>query len=213
MTATLDSASTETLQAIFTAPALPVGTTAAGPDGERIAQLREALDYVGSRRLVADERHLAASVTAIAQVNVALAKALRWHAALGELLGSLPAGRARNALLGDIRRGGLVTWATAVPSWKWTGERWPSQSEPVGHATGELEVDEFPGLYDVIVTWEASAKALVVVPTHRDRLAWSRAAADQGWTVRFSKVFFHVDELIPLDRYPAEFSSPASAPL
>lgn len=101
----LDDAAAETIHAILASPALPVGTTAAGPDGERIAALREALDYVGSRWLVADETRQAESLAALATVDSGVADALRWHASLTVLPASLPAGRARNAALGGIRRG------------------------------------------------------------------------------------------------------------
>jgi hypothetical protein len=206
----LDDGAADTLRAILTAPARPVGTTAASPDGERIAVLREALDYVGSRRLVADETRPAETLSALAGVDAGIAGALRWHAPLTALIASLPAGPARNAVLGGIRRGALLTWATSVRSWRWEGNRPPSRTEPIRRASAEFETDEFPGLYDAVVAWEPSAVALVVVPAHRDRLTWNPAGTGPAWTVRFTEAVFHEQELIPLEHFPAELAQVAS---
>jgi peptide/nickel transport system substrate-binding protein len=204
----LDDATADTLRAILAAPALPVGTTAAGPGGERIAVLREALDYVGSRRLVADETRPAESLAALAGVDAGLAGALAWHAPLTALLASLPAEPARNAVLGGVRRGGLLTWATSVRSWQWEGGQWPTRTEPIRRASAEFEIDEFPGLYDTVLAWEPGAGALIAIPTHRDRLAWAQADTETGraWTVRLTKAVFHEQELIPLEYFPADLS-------
>ena len=203
----LDDATAETLRAILSVPALPVGTTAIGPDGARIAVLREALDYVGSWWLVTDETRPTESLAALAEIDTGVAGALRWHAPLTALLASLPAGSARNAVLGGVRRGGLLTWAPSVRSWQWDGDQWPTSTDPIRRASAELETDEFPGLYDSILAWEPSAVALVVMPTHRDRLTWTPTGTGQGWTVRLTKAVFHEQDLIPLGQLPAGFGA------
>ena len=203
----LDAGTAEALREILAAPSFD--PTPAGPDREHLAALREALDYVGSRRLAADEARPLGNLEALARVDAALARALNWHAALIALLVRLPPSRAGNAALGDIRRGGLVTWATAVSSWRWEDDRWPSPGEPIRRADAELEVDEFPGLYDAILSWLPAARALIVIPTHRERLTWAPAAAQRpagpDWTVRLTGAGCHLHELIPVDEDPREF--------
>jgi hypothetical protein len=203
----LDASAAEALREILAAP--PFGTTPADPDSGHLAALREALDYVGSRRLAADEVRPFDNLEALGQVDAALASVLNWHAALITLLVRLPPGHARNAALGDIRRGGLVTWATSVPSWRWEDDRFPTPSEPIRRADAELDVDEFPGLYDAILAWEPAARALIAIPTHRARVTWepatNRPPAGRGWTVRLIGAMCHLRELIPLDREPSEF--------
>jgi hypothetical protein len=191
-----------TLRDILAAPSLPVGPTAADTPSERITALREAFDYIGSRRLAANETP-ADLAAALGNVDQALAESLRWHAELAELLTSLPAGRTRNAVLGDIRRGDLVTWATSVRFWRWQEDRWPSDADPVRRADAEIEVDEFPGLYDAVFVWDQAAGALIAVPTYRAGLTWAPAVASaeagQTWTVRLAGAAFQLRELIPLD--------------
>ncbi|MBV9796176.1 MAG: hypothetical protein JO016_19820 [Actinobacteria bacterium] len=208
----LDAATAEALREILAAPALPVGGTAGGPDAGRLTALREALDYVGSRRLLADETRPFDRLAALAQTDAALADSLGWHAALTGLLASLPAGRARNAVLGDVRRGALLTWATSVSRWRWQDDRPPAHRAPLGRAEAELVTDDFPGLYDTIVGWEPAAAALIAIPTHRDRVTWAHAGAPapaspalvrSPWTVRLADVTFHLDELIPLSQPPS----------
>jgi hypothetical protein len=197
----------EVLREILAAPALPFATTA-DLAGERVAALREALDYVGSRRLAADETRQGDSLAALGAVDQGLADSLRWHARLTKLLASLPAGRARNGVLGDIRRGDLVTWATSVRSWHWEDDRQPSDAEPIRRADAEIYVDEFPGLYDAIIVWEPGAQALIAVPTHRAGLTFASgstsAQAARSWMARLSNASFHLHELIPLDQDPGE---------
>lgn len=203
----LDASAAEALREILAAPSF--GTTSADPDGGHLAALREALDYVGSRRLAADEARPSDNLEALARVDTALASALNWHAGLITLLVRLPPGRARNATLGDIRRGGLVTWATSVFSWRWEDDRFPAPSEPIRRADAELEVDQFPGLYDAILSWEPTARSLIAVPTHRAGLTWApataRPPAGRSWTVRLIGAMCHLHELIPLDQDPSEF--------
>lgn len=203
----LDASAAGAIREILAVP--PFGTKPADPGSGHLAALREALDYVGSRRLAADEARPFDNLEALAQVDPGLASALNWHAALTTLLAGLPPGRARNAALGDIRRGGLVTWAASVSSWRWEDDRFPTASEPIRRADAELHVDEFPGLYDAILSWEPTARALIAVPTHRAGLTWSastaRPEAERGWTVRLIGAVFHLHELIPLDQNPSEF--------
>jgi hypothetical protein len=207
-----DDDAADTLRAILAAPALPVGSTAAGPGGEHIATLREALDYIGSRRLAADETRPAQSVAALADVDAGVGSALRWHAALTALLASLPAGPARNAILGGVRRGTLLTWATSARDWQWEGGQWPTPAAPIRRASAHLEVDEFPGLYDAVLAWESSVRALVVIPTHRERLSWAAGTSGGAWTVRLSGSVFHHQELVPLDGDPRDLLAPTPSP-
>jgi hypothetical protein len=190
------------LRGILAAPSMPVGATAAETPSERITALREAFDYIGSRRLAANKTP-ADLAAAMGNVDEALAKSLRWHAELTELLTSLPAGRTRNAILGDIRRGDLVTWATSLRFWRWQQDRWPSDADPVRRANAEIEVDDFPGLYDAVFVWDRDARALIALPTYRAGLTWDLAAASaeagQTWTLRLAGAAFHVRDLIPLD--------------
>jgi hypothetical protein len=202
----LDDDATAALREILTDPALPVasifsahpGTTAEA--GKRIAALREAHDYLTSRKLAAVAAQSADAaatlVTELGQVDATLAATLRWHAVLAPTIASLPASRARNAVLGDLSRGELLTWAPSVRSWVWT-----QKADPIGKVDAAFEVDEFPGLYDAVLVWEPSA-GVVVVPTHRERVSWEPAeprAPGGSWVVRLAHATVHADEVIPLD--------------
>jgi hypothetical protein len=195
------------LREILAAPARTARATAGDPNTGRLTALREALDYVGSRRLVADETRPFDDLAALARADEELAGTLGWHTALTALLACLPPGRARNAVLGDVRRGALLTWAGPVSWWRWQDDRHPAYREPIRRASAELESDGFPGLFDTIVCWEPAARALIAIPTHRDRVTWAPgAAAAQArppWTVRLADVTFHLDELIPVSQPPS----------
>lgn len=208
-TTVLDDDATEALRDILADPSSPVATTLTahpGVDGTRIAALREAHDYLIGRRLAAaaaDDG--AALIDNLADVDPALAATLRWHSVVVPLLVSLPGSRARNAVLGDVYRGELLTWASSVRSWSWRTGNPPDQANPVGKVDAEIEVDHHPGLYDAILLWECQSRVLVVVPTHRERQRWEPVeyAGDRiRWTVTLDRVSVHADELIPLDTDP-----------
>jgi|GEM_PF-1452042 len=203
----LDRDSAEVLREILTDPPLPVGGAAAGPDGARRAALREALDYLGSRRLAAGATRSAGTaaglVSALASVHDALAQTLRWHATLAPVLAGLAPGRARDTVLGDILRGDLVTWATHLAWWAWAHDTPPAATDPIRRASAQLRVDAFPGLFDAIVVWEPRSRSLVAVPTYRDRVRWEADEASAGsWTVHLTEATFHAFELIPVAADP-----------
>ncbi|WP_261553625.1 hypothetical protein [Frankia tisae] len=213
---TLDEQAAQALRGILDDPALPVGSTAAGPDGPRIAALREAHDFVSSQKLAVtaawSPEAAGALVDSLARIDPTLAATLRWHATLAPFLSALPASRPRNALLGNIRRGELFTWATAVGAWTWRDGSAPDAERPLGRADGEIESDEFPGLYDTVLLWEPSASALVALPTHRARLSWEpveppTADAGRRWKITLTRVTIHADELVRLETDPR--TSPA----
>lgn len=211
----IDADAAEALRAILSNPAVPVGSTVAGrSDGSGAAALREAHDYVVSRRIAAgvDETPQAAARLGadLGRINGKLARSLRWHAALAALLSALPAGRARNAALGDVRRGDLLTWAPEVRSWTWapasgnpvySADSIPHSDNPLARATGELVVDDDASLYDAILLWEREAAAIVVVPTHRAGVTWA-PVGDGRWEVHLARVSVHVDELIVMGHPP-----------
>ena len=206
-TSTLISAeAAAALREIFADPSLPVGFVLAGPGGERHNALREAHDFVTTHRLAAaaiwSTDAAAALLAALGDVSPELAATLRWHAALGPVLTGLEASKARNALLGDVYRGGLLTWATAVRSWTWYGGAVPSASAPLQRAEAEFDVDEHPALYDTILLWEPGTSALIAVPTYREHLSWAPARTGRGWTVTVAHATFHRDDLIPLEQQP-----------
>ena len=202
----LDEAAADALREILTDPALPVASTLsthADADGRRIAALREAHDYLVSRRIAAVALESASAASALIaelrQVDHVLAATLRWHAVLVPVITSLPGSRAGNAVLGDVSRGELLTWAAATRSWVWTG------GQPVAKVNAEIEVDEFPGLYDAVVTWQPGV-GLVVIPTHRERVSWE--PADSGnWLVRLAHATVHIDETIALETDPRALPS------
>jgi hypothetical protein len=207
----LDDAAADALREILTDPSLPVGNTLSSnplssnpdADGRRIAALREAHDYLVSRRIAATalESGSAAAtlVSELRAVDPALAATVRWHAVLVPVIASLPASRARNAVLGDVSRGELLTWAPITRSWTWPG------GQSVAKVDADIEVDEFPGLYDAVVSWQPDV-GLVVIPTYRERVSWE--PADSGtWTVRLAHAGVHIDEVIALETDPRTLAS------
>ncbi|MFF2083869.1 hypothetical protein ACFVVM_08825 [Nocardia sp. NPDC058176] len=203
----LDSDTVEALREILDDPALPVGTTAALAGGDRASKLREAHDFLSTHRIAATAaRSRAAAVdllAALGEVDPALAASLRGHTVLAPVLTGLPPTRARNALLGNIHRGELITWVPAVESWTWFDAVVPADDAPIGRVDAVFETGELPSLYNHLVLWEPVAAALVVVPTHRDRIDWEAVGPDGSrWRVRLSRAVFHVNDLIPLDTDP-----------
>ncbi|MGH3640355.1 MAG: hypothetical protein ACRDUX_15160 [Mycobacterium sp.] len=210
----VDEEAAGALREILTDPALPVAALVSDlptVDGVHIAALREALDYVTSRRIAAGVTESVDAASALdaglSRVDPALAATLRWHGVLGPVLAALPPTRSRNAVLGDVHRGDLLTWAPTVRSWTWVSGSAPGAEAPIGRAEAEIEVDDFPGLYDAILVWEPTVAAVVVVPTHRDRVSWEPAAAAGRWVVRLAKATVHADELIALDSVPHQLAS------
>jgi hypothetical protein len=206
-----DDDAADALREILADPSLPVGTTLSGnpkssnpdADGRRIAALREAHDYLVSRRIAAtaleSDSAAATLIAELKRIDPALAATVRWHAVLVPVIASLPASRARNAVLGDVSRGELLTWAPTTRSWAWTG------GQPVAKVEADIEVDEFPGLYDAVLTWQPEV-GLVVIPTHRDRVSWE--PADSGlWSVRLAHATLHIDEVIALETDPRTLAS------
>ncbi len=199
--ASWDADTVETLREILADPALPVRAALEEPGGARLAALREAHDFISSRRLAigATESTEATDGLAadLALVSPELAATLAWHRTLAPWLKGLPPSRARNAALGDIGRGYLVTWATSVRSWTWQDAP-PTSTTPLARVDAEFGVDEYPGLYDAVLAWEPSAGAVVVIPAHREGLQWEANDDDSAapWIVRLSRATFHTDELI-----------------
>jgi hypothetical protein len=129
---------------------------------------------------------------------------LRWHTVLAPYLASLDPSRSRNALLGDVHRGELLSWASVVHRWTWASGAAPDSAALIGRADGELETDDFPGLYDTILVWAPASSALIVVPTHRAGISWRPATDARRWVVELSGTTFHADEVIPLDGDPRQ---------
>ncbi|MGU3502118.1 sulfurtransferase [Mycobacterium sp. C31M] len=207
----IDADAATALREIFADPSLPVRTVLAGPSGERINALREAHDFVSTHNLAApavrSPEYTAALLGAFSDISPELASTLRRHAELVPLLDDLAPSRARNALLGDVYRGGLLTWATSVSSWSWYGGQVPSEAAPLQRAEAEFEVDEHPALYDAILLWEPDTSAVIIVPTYRERVTWAPSTAESAdggrrWTVTLSHATFHHDDLIPLTEAP-----------
>jgi hypothetical protein len=189
----------EALRDILTNPSSPVGEAANGPDGPRNAALREALDYICSARLLrvtSTPEASAATLAALAAIDPVLAATVQWHATLVPLLYGLPASTARNAVLGNVQRGEILTWATTVTRWEWIERAAPTAAVPMTFAEAEFEVGAYPGFYDEILVWDAANGALVVIPTHRKGLSWERQGQSPTWKVRLESAGFHVDELI-----------------
>lgn len=200
----LDPDSAIVLNEILAEPALPVGTAAAGPGGERGAALREAIDHLTSVR-TADVRGRSAEDTDtllrdLAAIDSELADVFRWHIALVAVLETGEPSRARNALLGDIARGDVLTLATDVRRWQWRDGEAPSEQRPIRTVDGVVIVDEFPGLYDYILV--STNGTLVALPTNRDRVSWDPAGPE--WVVKLDRVTFHRDELIELGSHPRD---------
>jgi hypothetical protein len=196
----LDDDSAAALRDILRDPALPVATLLRQvPGGDRVAALREAHDLLTSRRIAGAAAGSAAAATALTDrlrdVDPLLVATLGWHIVLGSVLAALPPGRARNAVLGDVHRGELLTWAPTVTSWEWSEGTVPDLSRPVGRVDAELHVEHHPGLYDAILLWERTTEALIVVPTHRAGVDWE-LSADGRWLVRLTGATLHIDEII-----------------
>lgn len=181
----------DAIREILADPALPVTALLdgisghPGVDAERIIALREAHDYLVSRRLARSP----ALLEEVRGIDPALASTLRWHITLVSYLSGLPPSRPRNAVLGDVHRGDLLTWADAVVTWQWNAD--------ASRADGLLEVAEFPGLYDSILLWDNQSRSVFVLPTHRDGISWT--PGDSGWLVRVDNAYLHGDELIVTD--------------
>lgn len=206
------------LREILADPSVPVSTTLTGTsesDGRRIAALREAHDYLTSRRLASGVQSVDAATALrveLTRIDPALTT-VRWHSVVLPVLAALEPSRARNAILGDVHRGDLLTWATTVRRLAWLDDARPTADQPVARVDAEFEVDEFPGLYDSIVVWDSVTKSLVIVPTHRERVSWTASAEQGGWVVHLQSVVVHRDELIALDadpRHRAEWVNPHS---
>lgn len=209
----LDEKSAVALREILDDPSLPVRATAEGPAGPRIARLREALDHLVTVRAGAAAvgspaagSRLLASLEAI---DTELADVLRRHVTAAPLLSAIRPGRARNAVLGDIGRGDLVTFATDVRAWNWRDYLAPSPESPLRRAHGEIEADHYPGFYNTVLAWDARIGGLIAIPTHRQGVTWKPAGddAEAGWVVTLASVTFHTDELVPLDRDPFSAAS------
>src|SRR5690606_39063532 len=211
-TTILDDDTVTTVREILDDPALPVDTAATGPGGVRAAALREAVDHLVSVRALAGagrDRHTGARLRAeLAALDAELAAALTAHIGLTGVFAALPASRARNAVLGDIGRGAVLTVATEVRSAHWRDGRAPDRAGTLAALDAEFVVEDFPGLYDhIVVPLPATAAppepgALLILPTHRDRVGWqpldpAAAGAGARWLVRLKRVTVHLDELVP----------------
>jgi hypothetical protein len=198
MTDVLDDDARTALHEILTEPSLPVGTAAAGPGGPRAARLREAIDHLVSLRLLAAGLHAPGSgrrlLAALEQLDPELAGALLRHVELVEVLLAVPPAPARDAVLGDVGRGDVLTWASEVRSWTWAAGRAPTPRAPLGSVAARLVVEEFPGLHGHVLAREPDRAALVVVPTHRPGVSWAPDGA--GWLVTLDRVTVHVHELV-----------------
>lgn len=200
----LDPDSVVVLNEILADPSLPVGAAAAGAGGVRGAALREAIDHLASVRS-ADVRgrtvdEIDTFLGDLEAIDDELADVFRWHVALVEVLDVQEPSRARNALLGDVSRGDVLTLATDVRRWKWQAGEAPGEHSPIRTVDAQVHVDEFPGLYDYVLV--STDGTLVAVPTHRDRVAWEPAG--EAWVVTLDRVTFHRDELIALGSHPRD---------
>jgi hypothetical protein len=203
-----DDAAAYALRDILSDPATHVPTILAdhpGVNGRRISALREAHDYIIGRKLGASATRspgdAARLIGRLAGVDQALASTLYWHSVLAPFLASIPSSRARNAVLGNVKRGHLLTWASAVPSWTWRSGSAPDATRPVGKADALIEADTYPGLYDAILLWESRSAVLVIVPTYR-AADWIPADAAGRWSVRLDGASLHADDVIPLSADP-----------
>jgi hypothetical protein len=201
----LDADSAVVLAEILSEPALPVGTTIDGSEGARGAALREAVDHLTTVR-TADVRgrsndEVDALLDDLAAIDAELADAFRWHVALVAVLDAQQPSRGRNALLGDVARGEVLTLSTDVRRWNWRDGRAPDSNDPIRTADAEILVDEFPGLYDYVLAYADGV--LVAVPTHRNRVTWSPEEREPGsWTVHLDRVTFHRDDTVVIDVHP-----------
>lgn len=203
----LDEQAIVVLREILADPSLPVANVAAGPDGLRTNRLREALDHLVSVQAAAVAIDSAAAgeqlLGALRSLDPELAEVLTGHVVATRLLVDLDPGRARNAALGDIGRGDLVTIAAAVLDWTWDGGSAPTAEQPLRTVHARIELDDVPNFYDEILVWLADAGQLVVLPTYRQELSWA-PAGDGGrrWVITLDGASIHVDDLIPLATDP-----------
>ncbi|WP_040800052.1 hypothetical protein [Nocardia higoensis] len=207
-TTILDDDTVAAVREILDDPALPVDTAATGAGGVRAAALREAIDHLVSVRALAtagrDPRTGSRLLAELAALGDDLAAALAPHVTLTGVFAGLPAGRSRNAVLGDIGRGAVLTAATDVRSRQWRDGRAPDARQTLAAFDAELVVEDFPGLFDHIVVPLPDPAALLVLPTHRDRIGWqpldpAAAGTRTRWLVRLKRVTVHIDELVPFD--------------
>ncbi|MGW4367210.1 hypothetical protein ACWEKT_16335 [Nocardia takedensis] len=201
----IDADTLVALREILDDPSLPVGTTAEGPEGVRVARLREALDHLVTVRagaaVLGDPDAGAHLVHALEALDVELAAVLERHVTAVRALSALEPGRARNAVLGDVGRGDLIAFAE-VRAWRWDGDHAPDAAHPLRQAHGALVVEDYPGLYDTVLAWHSDTGGLVAVSTHRQGLAWTPVDGGADWALALDAVTFHADDLIPLDRDP-----------
>ncbi|MFC8528859.1 hypothetical protein [Nocardia sp. NPDC057227] len=226
--AILDTDTVTAVREILDEPALPVDTTVTGPGGARAAALREVIDHLVTVRALAAAARSAADgerlLAELRSLGTELAEILAPHVALAGVLGGLPAGRAADAVVGDVGRGAVLTGVRAVRGWEWQDDHVPDAVRPLGAVDAELVLPDFPGLFDHVVV--PVSGALVVVPTHRDRITWEPVEPGAGgsrteWLVRLYRVTVHVDEIVPFDGLlPVETAgsaaladAPAGAPL
>lgn len=226
VTQIVDAPALLALQEIVKEPSLPVRSLSEADGGLRSAALREAFDHIASTRIGAaagTPARGAALLEELAEVDTGLANALRWHVTVVGLLAALPPNPARNAALGDVHRGSLLTWTSTVHNWNWSDAGAPTPAVPTSHVDAELEIDEFPGLYDAIVVPVPDTQTIAVLPTSRRGVTWtyirpartesshhSSVVNDstpvelaQRWSVRLSTAAFHRHDVIPLDGDPA----------
>ncbi|OXR46916.1 hypothetical protein B7C42_00030 [Nocardia cerradoensis] len=198
----IDPDTLDALHEILADPSTPFGVAPGAPYDRQLTALREAHDYISSRRVaaaaIASPQAARAVLDGLGEADPQLARTLRRHVVLAPILAELPAGRERDAVLGDIDRGDLVTWTVQVNSWTWHEGAGPSGERPIARADAELIVDHFPGLYDAILLWEPTTAAVIAVPTHRAGVSWVAAEANSidRWVVRLDRTTFHTHELI-----------------
>jgi hypothetical protein len=201
--AVLDEASLVALREILDDSSLPVATTVAGPGGLRTARLREALDHLvmvraGAWAVRSPEAGQQLLAT-LAALDAELTGVLRHHVTAVEFLSALPPSQVRNAVLGDVGRGDLITLASSVPEWNWHDGRPPGAGQPLQRADGLVETTESPVLYDTVLAWDEGTGGLVAIPTLRDGVSWAPLGEGRGWAITVAGATFQADELIPLD--------------
>jgi hypothetical protein len=200
----LDEETLVALREILDDPSLPVASTSAGPDGPRTARLREALDHLvmvraGAWAVRSPEAGQQLLAT-LAALDAELTGVLRYHVTAVEFLSALPPSRVRNAVLGDVGRGDLITLASSVREWNWHDGKPPAAERPLQRADGLVKTIESPVLYDTVLAWDEGTGGLVAIPTLRDGVGWAPLEEGQGWAIIVAGATFQADELIPLDR-------------
>lgn len=203
----LNAGVTSVLREILADPSIPAWSVAALHGGSRISRMREALDQlvaVQAGAVAIDSPEAGHSLLdSLKAVEPELAHVLTRHVAAAQLLTGLEPGPGRNAILGDIGRGDIVTTAAAVRDWTWDGGQVPSSEHPLATVHGTVEVDDVPSFYDEVLVWLAELRQLVVVPTYRQRLSWAPVPDGRGrWLLTLAGASVHVDDLIPVDRNP-----------